>query len=97
MLYKRTDRGHAVQQTTRRISCDGDCDCDCDRDRDRDRDITGQEDLAQFLAAHCVRVVASLPCYGEKNVDAQRGAGVFDRSIQALQVCSCAVSADLLP
>jgi uncharacterized membrane protein YgcG len=33
-----------------------------------------------------VRVVASLPCYGEKNVDQQRGAGVFDRSIRALQL-----------
>jgi hypothetical protein len=31
----------------------------------------GQEDLPSFLAEHRVRVVASLPCYGEKNVDAQ--------------------------
>jgi hypothetical protein len=33
-----------------------------------------------------VRVVASLPCYSEKNVDNQRGAGVFERSIQGLQM-----------
>ena len=37
----------------------------------------GQEDLAEFLAENEVEVVASLPCYSEKNVDAQRGRGVF--------------------
>lgn len=42
----------------------------------------GQEDLVDFLAAHRVRVVASLPCYSASNVDQQRGAGVFERSIQ---------------
>jgi radical SAM/Cys-rich protein len=45
----------------------------------------GQEDLADFLAAQQVEVVASLPCYLEDNVDRQRGAGVFDKSIRALQ------------
>jgi radical SAM/Cys-rich protein len=45
----------------------------------------GQEDLAEFLAAQEVEVVASLPCYLEDNVDRQRGAGVFDRSVRALQ------------
>ena len=44
-----------------------------------------QEDLAQFLAHHEVEVVASLPCYGPENVDAQRGDGVFDLSIRGLQ------------
>jgi radical SAM/Cys-rich protein len=44
----------------------------------------GQQDLAQFLAAHRVEVVASLPCYSAANVDRQRGRGVFDRSIEAL-------------
>jgi radical SAM/Cys-rich protein len=44
----------------------------------------GQEDTAEFLAAHGVRVVASLPCYTEENVDAQRGRGVFERSLAAL-------------
>jgi radical SAM/Cys-rich protein len=32
-----------------------------------------------------VQVVASLPCYKEDNVDAQRGKGVFGKSIAALQ------------
>lgn len=74
----------------------------------------GQEDLADFLAQHRVRVVASLPCYSmvtagsgrgsglypspmgchpdvdqchpmQKNVDSQRGAGVFERSIAGLR------------
>lgn len=45
----------------------------------------GQEDLAEFLAANGVEVVASLPCYSAKNVDAQRGDGVFERSIAGLQ------------
>ena len=45
----------------------------------------GQEDLAAFLAAQGVRVVASLPCYLEDNVDRQRGVGVFARSIAGLQ------------
>lgn len=45
----------------------------------------GQEDLADFLAAHQVEVVASLPCYSSANVDQQRGKGVFDKSIAALQ------------
>ncbi len=44
-----------------------------------------QEDLAQFLATNQVEVVASLPCYGAENVDAQRGDGVFDSSIRGLQ------------
>jgi radical SAM/Cys-rich protein len=46
---------------------------------------SGHEDLPEFLAAHEVEVVASLPCYLEKNVDAQRGEGVFDRSLEALR------------
>ena len=44
----------------------------------------GQEDTAEFLAEHCVRVVASLPCISEETVDAQRGRRVFERSIEAL-------------
>ncbi len=46
----------------------------------------GQEDLPAFLAQHAVRIVASLPCYGAENVDKQRGRGVFERSIQGLQL-----------
>jgi len=45
----------------------------------------GQEDLADFLASNQVRVVASLPCYSAKNVNTQRGSGVFERSISGLQ------------
>lgn len=44
----------------------------------------GYEDLAQFLADEKVKVVASLPCYTQENVDAQRGKGVFDNSIKGL-------------
>jgi radical SAM/Cys-rich protein len=44
-----------------------------------------QENLAQFLAAHQVEIVASLPCYLEDNVDRQRGKGVFETSIRCLQ------------
>jgi radical SAM/Cys-rich protein len=45
----------------------------------------GQEGLAQFLAQNEVEVVASMPCYSAVNVDKQRGDGVFDKSIAALQ------------
>ena len=45
----------------------------------------GQEDLALFLADQGVRVIASLPCYSESNVDQQRGEGVFERSISGLR------------
>jgi radical SAM/Cys-rich protein len=45
----------------------------------------GQENLAGFLAARRVKVVASLPCYLEENVDAQRGNGVFEASIAGLR------------
>ena len=44
-----------------------------------------QEDLAEFLASRQVEIVASLPCYSLENVDKQRGSGVFDKSIAALQ------------
>ncbi len=45
----------------------------------------GQEGLAEFLAQHQVEIVASLPCYSQDNVDRQRGEGVFEKSIRALQ------------
>lgn len=48
-------------------------------------DEPGQGDLADFLAAHSVEVIASLPCYLEENVDQQRGSGVFDASIRGLR------------
>jgi radical SAM/Cys-rich protein len=43
------------------------------------------EDLPRFMAAHCIEVVASLPCYLPENTDRQRGEGVFARSIEALR------------
>lgn len=45
----------------------------------------GYEGTAEFLARHKVEVVASMPCYSADNVDKQRGNGVFDSSIAALQ------------
>jgi len=45
----------------------------------------GQEDLANWYAERKIRLVCSLPCYTEDNVDAQRGKGVFDKSIAGLQ------------
>lgn len=44
----------------------------------------GQEDLVDFLAQQGVKVVASLPCYLEDNVDRQRGDGVFASSLKGL-------------
>lgn len=45
----------------------------------------GQEDLGDFLAEHQVEIVASMPCYLQENVDAQRGDGVYASSIRALK------------
>ena len=41
--------------------------------------------LPQYLATKEVEVVASLPCYSEGTVNAQRGEGVFEKSISALK------------
>jgi radical SAM/Cys-rich protein len=48
-------------------------------------DEPGQADTPEFLASRQVRLVASLPCYLDDNVTAQRGANVFPRSIAALR------------
>ncbi|MBE0626328.1 MAG: arsenosugar biosynthesis radical SAM protein ArsS [Burkholderiales bacterium] len=45
----------------------------------------GFEDLAAFLAAHRVEIVASLPCYLEENVERQRGKGTFASSLKGLR------------
>jgi len=42
--------------------------------------------LAEFLAKREVEIIASMPCYSAENVNAQRGEGVFDASIEALQL-----------
>src|SRR5450432_1158524 len=41
--------------------------------------------LPEFLATHRVEITASLPSYALKQTDAQRGEGVFEDSIQAIQ------------
>lgn len=45
----------------------------------------GYEYLPQYFADRQLRVTASLPCYLESNVDKQRGAGVYNKSIVAIQ------------
>ena len=47
---------------------------------------SGYEYLPKFLAEHHVEIIASMPCYSPQNVNAQRGDGVFDRSISALRL-----------
>jgi radical SAM/Cys-rich protein len=43
-------------------------------------------DLPEFFAKHNIHVISSLPYYKREKTDKQRGDGVFDRSIQALQM-----------
>ncbi len=45
----------------------------------------GQDGLAEFLAAERVEIVASLPCYTPELVDRQRGKGVYELSMVAIQ------------
>lgn len=45
----------------------------------------GFEDLPAYFAEQQVRVVASLPCYLQENVDGMRGQGVYEGSIRALK------------
>ncbi len=45
----------------------------------------GYEWAAGFLAGQQVEVVASLPCYLQENVDAQRGKGAFAASVAGLK------------
>lgn len=53
--------------------------------------ICSRQERSTIIAHHVlfrlpcqVHVVASLPCYSPKNVNMQRGSGVFDRSIKGL-------------
>lgn len=48
--------------------------------------LPSQAHLAKFLAQHRVEIVASLPSYRSTQTDAQRGDGIFEKSIQALQL-----------
>ncbi len=43
-------------------------------------------DLPQFFKKHKVHIVSSLPYFSEKRTDSQRGDGVFQDSIKALQL-----------
>mgnify|MGYP005840349713 CR=1 FL=1 len=47
---------------------------------------SGWEYLPNYFAANKLRVIASLPCYLEDNVDKQRGKGVYQQSIQAIAI-----------
>lgn len=44
-----------------------------------------QDDLPEFFRANAVEVVSSLPYFLEQQTDAQRGRGVFQKSIEALR------------
>jgi len=45
----------------------------------------GMEDIPGFYKTHRIVVIASLPCCLRENVEAQRGRGVYDKSIKALK------------
>lgn len=45
----------------------------------------GQQDLPEFFAANGVEVVSSLPYFQSAETDAQRGPGVFEKSIDAIR------------
>jgi radical SAM/Cys-rich protein len=46
----------------------------------------GMDWLPAFFVEHAVELTCSLPCYTVKNVDQQRGKGVFDKSLEALRL-----------
>jgi len=48
--------------------------------------IQGQAGLIEFLAEQNVEIICSLPYFQERETDRQRGSGVFEKSIQALQM-----------
>lgn len=48
--------------------------------------LPSQADLAEFLARHRVEIVASLPYYRAGQTDAQRGEGIFEKSVGALRL-----------
>jgi radical SAM/Cys-rich protein len=45
----------------------------------------GMEGMPEFLGRHQVRLVASMPCYLEENVRAQRGMGTYERSVTVIK------------
>ena len=48
--------------------------------------LPSQADLGEFLARHRVEIIASLPSYTSGQTDAQRGNGVFEKSLEALRL-----------
>ncbi len=46
---------------------------------------TGFADIPEYCANNQIRIIASLPCYLEDNVDRMRGKGVYNNSIRSLQ------------
>ena len=48
--------------------------------------VAGFENIPEYCAKNQLRIVASLPCYLEDNVDKMRGNGVYNESIRALQL-----------
>jgi radical SAM/Cys-rich protein len=47
--------------------------------------LPAQRELVPFLAQHRVEVTASLPSFRASGTDAQRGEGVFEKSVEALR------------
>jgi len=43
-------------------------------------------ELLEFYKKYKIHIIASMPCYTEENVNKQRGNGVFEKSIKALQL-----------
>ncbi len=66
--------------------------CHVDAGPDRKHELMSLEnlDLPDFFAAHQVNVVSSLPYFTKLRTDAQRGDGVFEDSIKALQMLNAA-------
>jgi radical SAM/Cys-rich protein len=52
--------------------------------------IPSQADLVGFLARHEVEIIASLPSFSPSQTDAQRGEGVFLRSMEAMRLLNAA-------
>jgi radical SAM/Cys-rich protein len=45
----------------------------------------GMKEMPEFFRANGIRLAASMPCYLEENVRAQRGGGVYDKSVEAIR------------
>jgi radical SAM/Cys-rich protein len=52
--------------------------------------LPAQRDLVPFLVEHRVEVTASLPSFRASGTDAQRGEGIFEKSLEALRLLNAA-------